>query len=237
MQGERYAQGYWIDDHRRRPVNDHTMRPEAGYPAESYRNEGGRPLKKVFVFVMVGLLAWTLAGRLHSPATGITSAPTIDALKPLVALMTHRVVVVDALTVTIAGYTGDLRAAVVVRGDAMLTVDLTQAHLEEVNHDARTAVLILPKPHVVSARVDHEHSHVFSIEASGLWAFVPGDDGRAEIIDQAMRQAQQAVLRAASEPGVIEQARTRAEGLIRSFFAESLRWTVIVCWADKPGAR
>ena len=238
MQGERNGQGHWFDHHRHRPVHDRTMRSAAGVQAEPYRNEHREwTLKGFSVLIIVGLLAWMLAGRLHSPASTITSAPTIDALKPLAALMTHRIVVVDALTITISGFTGDLRAAVLVRGDAMVSIDLTQARIEEINHEARTAVLVLTRPQVVSARVDHDHSHVFSIEASGLWALVPSDDGRAEVIDQAMRQAQRAVLKAASEPAVIEEARARAEALICAFFRDTLNWSVAVCWADVPVAR
>ena len=238
MQGERHGEGHWFDHHRHRPVHDRTMRSAAGVSEEPYPDEhGGWTLKGFSVLIIVGLLAWMLAGRLDSPATTITSAPTIDALKPLAALMTHRVFVVDVLAITVSGYTGDLRAAVLVRGDAMVTVDLTQARIEELNHEARTAVLILPRPQVVSARVDHDHSHVFSIEASGLWAVVPSDDGRAEIIDQAMRQAQRAVLKAASEPVVIEEARTRAETLVCAFFRDTLLWSITVRWADVPGER
>ena len=238
MQGERYGQGHWTDHRHHRPVHDRTMRSAAGVQAEPYRDEHrGWTLKGFFVLIMVGLLAWTLAGRFHSPTIAITSAPTIDALKPLAALMTHRVVVVDALTITISGFTGDLRAAVLVRGDAMVSVDLTKAQLKEINHDAKTAVLVLPRPHVVSARVDHDHSHLFSIEASGLWAVVPSDDGRAQVIDQAMRQAQREVLKAASEPAVIEEARTRAETLVCAFFRDTLQWSITVHWADESSAR
>ncbi len=151
-------------------------------------------MSQLLIILLVGLLAWVLVGRLLSPSPppGTRSAPTIEQLKPLAELMTHRVVVVDALTVAIAGYTGDMKAAVVVRGDALITVDLTQARLDILDRDAGIAVIILPSPHVVSARVDHEQTKLFSIESSGLWAWVPGDGGRAELVDLAMKQAQQA---------------------------------------------
>lgn len=171
-------------------------------------------MKYIFMFVMACVVVCVLAGRWFAPLAGITSAPSVEQLKPLAGLMTHRVVVVDVVIVGIGGYTGSLRASVIVRGDALLSVDLTKARIEQVDHEAQSLVLILPRPHVVSARVDHEHSHIFSIEASGLWAMVPSDDGRAEVIDQAMRQAQRAVLKAASEPVVIEEARARAEALV-----------------------
>ncbi len=151
-------------------------------------------MSQLLIILLVGLVAWVLVSRLLSPSppTGTRSAPTIEQLKPLAELMTHRVVVVDALTVAIAGYTGDMKAAVVVRGDALITVDLTQARLDILDRDAGIAVIILPSPHVVSARVDHEQTKLVSIESSGLWAWVPGDGGRAELVDLAMKQAQQA---------------------------------------------
>ena len=194
---------------------------------------------KIILFIaLIGLATWTLSDRnVAPPPSVVSSAPSVEQLKPLAALLTNRVVVVDAVTISIAGYLGDLRAAVVVRGDAMITVDLTQARIEEVNHDARRAVIVLPSPHVESARVDHEGTRIVSVESSGLWTFISSDDGRAEVIDQAMRHAQQAVFKAAGEPAVLAEARTRAEMLIQSFFASSLEWSVTVRWADLPDAR
>lgn len=242
MFGERpHGQGHPFDH--RRAVHRHPLRPAAGDAAQPIADDsraaivGTRSVKRIMLLVTVGLLAWMLAGRLFAPPSGITSAPSVEQLKPLAALMTHRVVVVDALTVTITGYVGELRAAVIVRGDAMLTVDLAQATIKDIEHEARTVVIVLPPPHVLSARVDHEHTRIFSVEASGLWALMPGVGGRAEIIDRALREAQEVIAKAASEPLVIEQARARAQALICSFFADSMKWSITVRWADEPGER
>ena len=191
-------------------------------------------MRNMLIAVVVGLLAWIIAGRLLTSNPSATSAPTIEQLKPLAELLTHRIVVTDALTVTLAGYTGDLRVAVIVRGDAILSVDLTQARIEQIDHDAKTAVVVLPPPHVVMARLDHRHTNIFAIEASGLWALVPADIGPAQLVDQAMREAQAAVHRAASEPNVMDQARTRAAFLVCTFMADSLGWFVETRWIDRP---
>ncbi len=114
----------------------------------------------------------------------------------------------------------------------MLTVDLTRACIEQVDHDARTAVIVLPPPQVTSARVDHDHTRIFGVESTGLWALIPTDNGRAEILDQAMRLAQHAIVKAASEPLVIDQAKVRAQTLITAFFTDSMQWSVVVHWAD-----
>ena len=150
--------------------------------------------------------------------------------------MTSRVVVTDVVMTLISGVTGELRAAVIVRGDALITVDLSKASIEVIDHDTRTAKILLPPPQVTSARVDHEQTRIFSIQATGLWAIVSSDDGQAVLIDQAMMLAQKAITKAASESPMIEQARSRAETLICSFFANSLQWNVTVQWADLPDA-
>lgn len=242
MYGDWNEEPFAFDHDRSRAVPRRPMRPACCDPAYAYGDDSGRLWRTGFktrgLFVLaVGLLAWMLAGRLLGPPSGVTSAPSVEQLRPLAALMTHRVVVVDAITSVVSGYTGDVRAAVVLRGDAMLSVDLMQARIAEVHQIERTAVIVLPPPHVLSARVDHEATRIFNVEASGLWALVPSDEVRALIIDQAMRVAQQAVMKAASEPLVMDEARTRAEALITEFFRDSLDWSVTVCWADVPGVR
>ena len=194
-------------------------------------------MKYICMFLAACVIVFVLACRLFAPFAGITSAPSVEQLKPLARLLTHRAIVVDVVSVSLIGYTGDLRASVIVRGDALLSVDLTKAHIEQVDHEARSLVLVLPRPHVVSARLDHEGTRIVAIESSGLWALMPCDDARAEIIGRAMLVAQDAVMKAASESLVIEEARKRAEVLIVAFFADTLRWTVTVRWADGPGGR
>ncbi len=206
---------------------DPTIKGEQHAPRST---DGAGIVRSFLLIVAVGLLAMMLAGRLLAPVVESTSAPTIEHLQPLASLITTKVHVTDVVTANIVGQTGDLRAAIIVHGDAMISVDLTKARIEQVDLEARTATIVLPPPHVVSARVDHNRSRIFDIQASGLWSFIPTDAGRAELIDQAMRLAQESVRRAASDQAIMEQARTRAASLICTFMAESLDWSVEVKW-------
>lgn len=194
---------------------------------------GAGIVKTTFFLVAIGLLALMLAGRLRPPpANQVTSSPTIEHLQPLASLVTTEVHVTDALTTSIVGKTGELRTAVIVHGDALISVDLTLARIEQLDEQNRTAVIILPPPHVVHARVDHDRTRIFDIEATGLWSIVPSDNGRAELLDQAMREAQAVIHRAAGEPNVISRSRSRAEQLICAFMKKSLSWSVDVRWID-----
>ena len=73
------------------------------------------------------------------------SAPTIEQIQQLSSLVTLRVEVADVLESSITGYTGGVKAVLVVKGDLLLGVDLSQAKLEKVDLVARTAVLVLPR--------------------------------------------------------------------------------------------
>lgn len=181
---------------------------------------------------MITLFASNLNDEPSATPIETTSAPSVEQLQALTSLVTTNVHVTDALTVNLTGRTGQLRAAVIVRGNAMISIDLTQARIEQIDQVGRTATIVLPTPHVVHARLDHNRTRIFSIEATGLWSMIPTDVGRAELIDQAMREAQQAVHRAAGDSDIIEQSRIRVETLICTFFADAMNWSVTVVWFD-----
>jgi len=86
---------------------------------------------------------------------------------------------------------------------------------------------------VISARLDHDATHIFDIRSSGLWSLAFSDEGRADLMDEAMRTAQAAVLAAARHADVIGHARLRAETLICAFFADALGWSVEIRWLDR----
>lgn len=191
-------------------------------------------MKTTFVLAVIGLLAWMLTGWLRAPpANEMSSAPTIEHLKPLASLVTTEVHITDALTTSIVGKTGELRTAVIVHGDALISIDLSLARIEQIDDQIRTLVIVLPPPHVIQARVDHNRTRIFDIQATGLWSIVPSDTGRAELLDQAMRQAQAIIHRAAGEPKVIARARARAVQLICAFMKRSSNWSVDVTWSAK----
>ena len=62
----------------------------------------------------------------------------------------------DVVTTSIDGYTGRLDVIVIAKGDVLLAIDLSQAILELVNHETRSAVLALPRPRIISPRLDHD---------------------------------------------------------------------------------
>lgn len=176
---------------------------------------------------------WWALGRSPPllPATTHTGL-TIDKLQPLSSLITARVEVADVIETTLNGYTGSLKAAILVKGDFLLGTDLASARFEAIDSARRTARLVLPAPAAASPRVDHARTRVFSISTGGLWQIVPGDQATTAIINRAYADAQKIISAAAQDRALLDRSRHQAESVLRTFFS-ALGWEVEVRW-ERP---
>jgi hypothetical protein len=156
---------------------------------------------------------------------------TIERVQSLSSLVTARVDVADVVETTLAGYTGGVRVAILVRGDFLLGTDLTRARFEAVDRLNRTATLVLAAPAVASPRVDHARTRVFAISTSGLWQAVPTDEGRAAVVTRALADAQAIVAAAAVDPAVTARSRAQAEAVLRACF-DAAGWAVEIRWGE-----
>jgi len=63
---------------------------------------------------------------------------------------------------------------------------------------------------------------------SSRWLVI-GDEAARKLVNKAMREAQAVVESAAKDPGLVEQARRRAERVLRGAF-EVIGWEVALRW-------
>jgi hypothetical protein len=70
---------------------------------------------------------------------------------------------------------------------------------------------------------------VYSVNRQGLWWLALGDEPARKLVNKVMKEAQVAVESAAQDPGLVEQARRRAERVIRRAF-EVVGWEVALTW-------
>ncbi len=101
---------------------------------------------------------------------------------------------------------------------------------EDIDPESRTATLILPAPEVHTARLDHEHTQVYSLDRQGLWLLLPSDEPSRRLVNRAMQEAQAAVTRAGYDEKLITRARDQAELVIRGAM-EVVGWRVRIVWA------
>jgi hypothetical protein len=190
---------------------------------------------RVTVLILLGILAGLWLGRkVLGPGPGGMArgqtGPTIEHVQRLATLVTMKVELADVQLTGTRGYTGGMRVAMLIKGDALLGTDLNRARLEEVDPHARSAMLILPQPRVTSPRLDQERTRLFMVDTYGLWLLVPGDR-RAGIMNQVYAQAQEAVARAAADPQLAEKARQQAEQVLGAFFVQQ-GWSLTIRWVE-----
>jgi hypothetical protein len=171
----------------------------------------------------------------HSPP-----APTLRQVRDLSSLVTTVAEVSDVQVTRLSGRTGGVEAAILVRGDVEVSVDLGLARFGELDPAARRAVLVLPSPCTSRPRVDHDRTRIVWLGRWGLWALVPaGAGGRApeaRVLEECHRRAQSVVEAAAGDPQLLERSRRRAEEVLRVLF-DAAGWDVEVRWSDGCGDR
>ena len=191
------------------------------------------------VIVLVALGVGMVAGVklypnlvLHEGAriSSVHTGPTIEQIQQLSSLVTLRVDIADVQETTIKGHTGGSKAALIIKGDVLLSVDLRAAKLQDLNAETRTALLTLPQPRVLSPRLDHEKTRLLAVWDYGLWKIVPSDAGQASILNRAYADAQKVVKAAGDSDELRARAREHAEVILGSYF-KAVGWQITIRWA------
>src|SRR6478609_628108 len=99
--------------------------------------------------------------------------PTVIQLERLGQLTTARVHITDVLWAEGEGYRGSW----LISGDALLSCDMSQATIGDINPAGRTATIRLPPLHVASARIDHEKTKTWSVEKTTWLPWRWGNQG------------------------------------------------------------
>lgn len=159
------------------------------------------------------------------------TGPMVTHFEKLGQLCTLRLHVADVLKAerNPGSWINYVKGAWIVRGDALVGIDMTQASIESKDYTARHAVIVLPPPRLISPRVDHDRTETYDVQHG--W-FSAGDADKTR--DEAMKRAQQLVEQAAQRDLNDPQcpARTQAETLIKNFY-DAVGWTVEIKWSDR----
>ena len=118
-------------------------------------------LTSLFTILLLGLfvvgacvLWWRLSSRNSRPANWQSSGPTVESVRRIAELLSLRVSVSDVLTGEGYGY----RGVWIVKGDAYFGIDMEQIDVPmELRDDGhRSAIIVLPRPRLKYARLDHD---------------------------------------------------------------------------------
>jgi Protein of unknown function (DUF4230) len=165
-------------------------------------------------------------GLRDTPPVVRSVGPTMVQLERLQYLVSTRVQVADVLV----GESRWLEGSWIIQGDALLAVDMSKAEIKDKDDKLRTALIVLPQPAVLSARVNHQRTQQWDIKSRSwipLASLVLGD--RTALEKEAMLQAQQLIERAAGSEENQAMARKGVEGMLAELY-QSLGWQVSVRW-------
>jgi hypothetical protein len=180
----------------------------------------------ILVAQAVALLRGWDPGVRETPPTFRSTGPTVVQLERMQQLVSTRVHVADVLV----GESRWLEGCWIVQGDALLAVDMSKAEVKDRDEKARTAAIVLPRPAVLSARVNYERSRQWDVKSRSwipLAGLLLGD--RRAIEQQAMREAQRLVERAAGTDENKAAARRGVESMLAEFY-RGVGWQVSVRW-------
>jgi hypothetical protein len=180
------------------------------------------------VAIVVGSLAWTWGyGRGKQTAISDTG-PTIIQLERLSEFATVRVHVADVLEAENPSWWGTIRGAWLIKGDALLSVDMERAKVVNSDKEARKITVLLPQPRVIQPRVDHNKTVMYDWQ-KGL---LRSTDVAKEVWAQAMKHAQRLVEQVAGEPEEVDLCRRQTEAALKQIYSYA-GWDLQVQWEEK----
>jgi hypothetical protein len=138
------------------------------------------------IFVLPRLLS----PAMPAPVVVHSQGPTVERLERLSHLVTTRVYVADVLV----GEGEGCRGAWLIKGDALVGVNLGRARIAEKDEATKQAMIVLPSPEVLQPRVDHTRTKTWEVRRM-VW--LPWNADQDRLRDEVMRQAQELVTRAA----------------------------------------
>ncbi len=100
-------------------------------------------------------------GLRDTPPAVRSVGPTMVQLEKLQYLVSTRVHVADVLV----GESRWLEGSWIIQGDALIAVDMSKAEIKGRDDKARGAVIVLPQPSAISARVNHDKSQRWNIRS------------------------------------------------------------------------
>jgi hypothetical protein len=188
----------------------------------------------ILVMAALGLLVLQLYlilrhwdfGLRDTPPAVHSVGPTMVQLERLQYLVSTRVHVADVLV----GESRWLEGSWIIQGDALLALDMSKAEIRDKDEKLRTALIILPQPAVLSARINHQRTQQWDIKSRSwipLASLVLGD--RTAMEKEAMLQAQQLIECAAGSDHNQAMARKGVEGMLTELY-QGVGWTVSVRW-------
>src|SRR5450755_1024464 len=181
-------------------------------------------------FLVLGMCAlwWRYSSNSSRSATWQSSGPTVESVRRLADLLALRISIADVLVGEGFGY----RGVWIVKGDAFLGIDLDEISVPaELQDEAnRTATIVLPRPRLKYARLNHDLTRTWDVARDAWWR-LPSGECENRLRDESMRQGQHTIEFAANKAEYVREAQTQTAEAIQAMYRH-VGWNVTVVWKD-----
>jgi len=165
------------------------------------------------------------------PPAIFVSAPTIERIEALGELCVLRIRLSDMLEAE----SPDYRAAWLIMGDALISIDLRQVSLAS-DVQTKTLRMQMPPLKVIQPRVNHERTRWWdtrSVRWHDGW-FTSDKTGKsARLTQAAMFEAQRMIEKVSQRPEFMEDARKSAEAIVSAMYSGT-GYSVSFQWSEPP---
>lgn len=181
-------------------------------------------LAVVAIAILAVIAAQSLLARDPSDVVVKSSSPTITQLQELGELTVLRVNLTDVMENENKDYKGIYR----IQGVGLISVDMALAELQSKNEETKSAVLRLPQPRVLEAKVDLSNAPEYDVSKK---SWIPWTGDRSKFTNDSLAKAQEMVESACSGEETMAQARDSAEAQVANMY-RFVGWSVEVVWKD-----
>jgi len=109
-------------------------------------------------------------------------------------------------------YLPNAKAVLIIAGEVIAGVDLEKVQRDDIVDSDDQVTITLPKPEILLSKVNHEKSKIYDVEWGGF--------STANLVDEAYKNAELAIIEEAGKTGYEETCRNNARALLTPIFRE-----------------
>jgi hypothetical protein len=123
------------------------------------------------------------------------------------------------------------KVLLIVKGDCLVSTDLTATTYENTDVSNRTVTIMLPTPTCIQPRLIHgqQGTKIFATSMMGIERIILGDATRNAAVDEAMAFAQDKVAEACKSADAINTAKESTEKVLKGMLI-TLKWNANIKW-------
>lgn len=169
-----------------------------------------------FIFFILGcLVGWYIAKAIYSSTsteeTIINHTLILNKIESVGNLEVVKCNVQDVIEYKkIRQWLPNAKTALLVQGEIIACIDLTQIKEDEINISGDSIALLLPVPEICHVKINHSQSKIYDTKY-GLWE-------SAQLVDEAYKYAQKELELRAKQINLKEEARTNTIHLLTPMF-------------------